>query len=732
WSPFIPLEPESSAYPAIIFTFNLHNTSQLQLQGAIAATLQNAVGWDGITPSQGNRNPLYGGNTNRVRRLGDRTQLVMENHRLAEDDPAAGQMVLTALSAAALAFPQWTHPDQLKRFLEGINLSRQFPDQNTDDQRNFRNVPTMAHGPSPAGTTWNGALMVPYRLEPGEETAITFIHSWYFPNRYVNFDQFGAVRDYGHTKFWLGNAYATRFADATDVTDQLLADHTRLKQATRRWEANFIGSSMEDWLIEAMAAQGSLIRSPTTFRTEDGRFFGFEGSLGKSTANWNGEFGGSCPLNCTHVWNYEMALSALFPTLETSMRTTEYEIMQAPEGYIPHRVILPLYLRQLWAEPIGGPLDPALDGMLGALLKTYREVRTLGDVVWLGDHWPHILRLLTHIRTTWDPDNDGVLNGVQGNTYDIHFHGPNIFIGGLWLAALRAVEEMADILSEPDLGAELHELFERGRDAYDALLWNGEYYIQLLGPEESTDDQIGIGCHSDQLLGQWWAHLLDLGYILPEDHVRTTLTSIVRYNTQNGFRDSHHGYRYFADGDDTGLLICTWPKGGRPNVPVRYCDEVWTGIEYQVAAHCLIEGLTDEGYGILKALRARHNGERRNPYNEIECGDHYARAMAGWSVIEAVSGVRYNAVTGELVLRASSGRLESRVPMITGTGWGTIVQSEAEDVYQIDMHAGYGKIVLNSIVIDEHVGGHLVISAGGQPVHGSMATEERRHTITLP
>ena len=732
WSPFVPLDTAASALPAVLYTFTLRNNSPLQIQGVLASTLQNAVGWDGITPIDGNRNALYGGNTNRTRRSLDRTSIIMENHALPAEHPGNGQMVLTALDPHARAYPQWTDALQFRRFIEGVNVSNQFEGQGADDQRQYRNLPNLPTGPSPAGTTWSGGLMVPFRLEQGDETTITFLHTWYFPNRYVNFDQFGKMRDYGHTRFWLGNAYATRFADAIEVADHLIRDRDRLERNTRRWEANFIGSSMPDWLIEAMAAQGSLIRSPTTFHTEDGRFYGFEGGLGASTSMWNGEFGGSCPLNCTHVWNYEMALAALFPRLELSMRATEFDVMQAPEGYIPHRVLLPVYLKQLWDEPIGGPTQPALDGMLGAILKTYREIRTTGDLVWLGDHWPKIRKLIDYIRTTWDPDGDGVLDGVQGNTYDIHFHGPNIYIGALWLAALRAGEMLAGMMSEPAFGEELHTVFLKGSENYDRLLWNGEYYIQLLEPGQSTDDQIGSGCLSDQLFGQWWAHILDLGYILPKDHVRTALASIVKYNTRTGFRDFEHGFRVYADQDDTGLLICTWPLGGRPNVPVRYCDEVWTGIEYQVAAHCLIEGLTEEGYGILKALRSRYNGTRRNPYNEIECGDHYARAMAGWSVIDAVSGVRYNAVTGQLVLNASSGRIESRVPMVTNTGWGTIVQSEVDGLYQIDMHAGYGSIVLNSVVIDDHEGGSLAILNGGQVVTGAMDTVDRRHTITMP
>ena len=134
---------------------------------------------------------------------------------------------------------------------------------------------------------------------------------------------------------------------------------------------------------------------------------------------WNASFGGSCPLNCTHVWNYEMALARLFPDLERSMRETEFEYAQAPEGYIPHRTLVPLYLKQLWDEPIGGPHNPALDGMLGAVLKLYREVRQSGDLAWLDRLWPRLERLMAYIFATWDEDGDGVLEGEQGNTYDI-------------------------------------------------------------------------------------------------------------------------------------------------------------------------------------------------------------------------------------------------------------------------------------------------------------------------
>ncbi len=480
----------------------------------------------------------------------------------------------------------------------------------------------------------------------------------------------------------------------------MLRERERLEADSRTWEQTLADSTLPAWLVETLAAQGSLMRSPTTFWTEDGKFFGFEGSLGASTGMWNGTFGGSCPLNCTHVWNYEMALAKLFPNLEQSMRETDLEQVQAPEGYVPHRALAPLYLKQMWDEPIGGPTNPALDGMLGTVLKTYREVRVSGDAAWLDRLWPRVKKLLTYTLAKWDEDGDGVLQGEQPNTYDIAFYGPNMYIGALWLAALRAGEEMAKLQSEPDFAATLRQRFVAGSKNYDELLWNGEYYIQILDESEPQEDQFGTGCLADQLFGQWWAHLLDLGHVLPEEHVKATLNSIVRHNVREGFSGFDHDYRVFADRDDSGVLVCTWPQGGRPDVPVRYCDEVWTGIEYQVGAHCIIEGMVDEGLAIVAALRQRYDGRRRNPYNEIECGDHYARAMAGWSVLEALSGFRFDATSGALRFAPVDRSADTyRAPFILGTGWGTFAQTSQGVGMRAEISCTYGELRLSSLTL---------------------------------
>lgn len=732
YSPFIPLDAQASGLPAIIFTFTLHNHWTHQVQGALAATLQNAVGWDGITPAVGNRSPLYGGNVNRLRETSQATTLLMENPALPDDHPGAGQMALSSLSPGTRAYERWTDPGQFLRFLESFNADDHLKHQSMNHRRFSMNGLYQASGPSPAGETWNGGLLVPFWLEPGETTTITFLLSWYFPNRYVNFDQFGPRRNYGKSRFWLGNEYATRFADAQDVTAYVIEHQAWLYETSRRWMEGLYSSTLPGWLNESLAAQGVSMRSPTCFWTEDGKFYGFEGSLGLSTAMWNGDAGGSCPLNCTHVWNYEQALSRLFPALERTMRETDLAHAQAPEGYIPHRTLLPLYLPQLWQVSVGGPTNPALDGMLGTVLKVYREVRQGAGQDWLDTYWPHIQRLMTYILATWDANGDGVLEGEQPNTYDIAFYGPNMYIGGLWLAALRAAEELAK-LQHDEPGSTLYRgIFARATSKYDELLWNGEYYIQLIDPTLPPQDQFGDGCLADQLFGQWWAHLLDLGYILPQEHVRQTLRSIVTYNFRTNFQGFTHGYRVFADQDDTGLLVCTWPRGGRPEVPLRYCDEVWTGIEYQVGAHCLMEGMVEEGLQILEALRGRYSGTRRNPYNEIECGDHYSRAMAGWSVLEALSGARYNERNAALAFSPFSGPRDFRSPFLTAAGWGTFAQQASDRGPTVQLSCAYGTIALRTLILKSATEERVSASLGAEPLQPEIHWEGAEVHLSFP
>ena len=155
-------------------------------------------------------------------------------------------------------------------------------------------------------------------------------------------------------------------------------------------------------------------------------------------------------------------------------------------------------------------------------------------------------------------------------------------------------------------------------------------------------DQYGPGCLSDQMIGQWMSHVAGLGYVFDPEHVKSAVAAIFRHNFRESLEDHSNCQRAYALGDEAALLLCTWPRGGRPALPFVYCDEAWTGIEYQVAAHLIYEGLVEEGLRIVRAVRARHDGVRRNPWNEFECGSYYARAMASYSLLPALSGFSYD------------------------------------------------------------------------------------------
>jgi hypothetical protein len=316
--------------------------------------------------------------------------------------------------------------------------------------------------------------------------------------------------------------------------------------------------------------------------------------------------------------------------------------------------------------------------------------------------WPHIKRAMDWAMEAYDPDENGVIEGEQPNTYDCTVYGPNTFIGSQWLAALRAAEEMARIEDDQAAADRYRERFERGEAAMDADLWNGEYYIQKYDSEKYQKHQYGVGCLSDQVLGQWWAHLLGLGHILPPDHVRRALQSIYEHNLRSDFVGFVQSPRVFAGDHDMGLLNCSWPRGGRPAVPILYADEVWTGIEYQVAAHMIWERLGDRGLAIVKAARDRYNGVarppfKRNPWSEIECGEHYVRPMSSWSLLLAAQGFHCDGPAMAIAFDPRLSPDNHRSFFGAAEGWGTFSQSRRRQRQENVLSLAYGRLRLREI-----------------------------------
>jgi uncharacterized protein (DUF608 family) len=624
WTPFLIFDSDLSGMPLAVFDWQFRNEGEEPLTMCFLASWQNAVGWDGVSSIRDVLSLHYGGNVNQTVSLKDRTEVRMTHARLPEKHPAWGNMTLTLLSEDSFGF-SWQNFSPLWQALLNFDFG-DFP----------RTTP-----PSEPSRTHNGGVGFTTHLSPHEEKNVTVLFSWYFPNRYVNFEQHPKART-SEAPAYLGNYYAKRFESSWHVGEFALTKLPFLRDQTIR-VAEVLASCPCPEVGSAVSSNLATLRTAVCFRTEDGHFFSFEGGCGASTGGMEA-FGGCCPLNCTHVWNYDQTLFPFFPDLHRDMRDTDWLHNQHPSGYLPHRTLLPLSVPPLWGEVIGGPDKPAVDGLLSAILKTYQYWQTFEDDGWFQSVLPCLSRAFDYLWQEHDPTGEGILRGEQPCTYDISLYGPNTFMGSLYLSALKAGEKMFREIDSPR-ARECGKRFASGSRLYDRLCFNGEYFIQDV-PHDEYEYQYGKGCMADQLLGQWWAHILRLGYVLPRAHVRRALRSILAKNFHPRLEGISQSPRVFAMPHESGLLNVVYPEGARPRVPLSYSDEVWSGVEYAVSALLIFEGMMEEGLSLVRAVQERYSGHYRNPFNEVECGDHYIRPLSAFSVWLALSGAHYQRLRG--------------------------------------------------------------------------------------
>ena len=678
FTPFIPLDARASGLPAVIFNLTAHNPGDVAVDVAFMGTAQNSVGWDGFTRIDGVSSPSYGGNRNTTIHLDGVSAVDMTSSGIDATHPKQGHVVLAALTNGAPITNWWDDPQALWADFRARGV-----------------LPDVGESAASAlGRTWNSAVAPRVTVEPGETRTVTFVLAWHFPNRYVNWEQSQLGMDDHDSRFFEGAMYSNWFGSALAVVEHIRDNLADLSDATRLYRDTFFDSTLPAPVLETVSTQTSILRSPTYFWPRNGNFYAFEGCNGASTPQ-NAPRGGCCPLNCTHVLNYEQTLSRLFPDLERTQRDLEFGLQLTGTGGIPHRVVLPLTMPRWGAEyedcdcaagcddeeDLGGVQHHgenavyACDGHFGSILKAYREYLQSGERAWLESIWPQIKLSLDYAIERWDDDRDGVLSGSQWNTYDCAIFGHSSFTTSLYLAALRAVEQMALTLGDSAQATSARELFDKGSAKLDTELFNGEFYLQTVDHDRYETMQYGDGCHADQLLGQWWAHALGLGHLLPAERVTSAVQSIHRHNFRRDLRDHVQRPRVYARPEEPGVLICTWPNGGELEDPTNYCHETaWTGIEYSVAGQLIYEGLVNEALEIVSAIRSRQNGRIRNPWNEVECGDHYARALASWNLLDALSGYVYDAGAGSLTVGPRLSPESYRAFFIGNRGWGTYSQ----------------------------------------------------------
>ncbi|MBX3120482.1 MAG: hypothetical protein KF784_15595 [Fimbriimonadaceae bacterium] len=554
-----------------------------------------------------------------------------------EDEPDAGSFAIAVLSA---------HP----------NLKRTAPEADGSEK-----------------------LLTTIDLRAGETQEVTFAVAWHFPN--PDRKELGFLQDIQKLK----RHYAKRFKDAKDVVAYVATNFDRLAGETRKWVKTWYeDSTLPHWFLERTFMPTSILASQTCYRFDNDRFYGWEGIY-------------CCAGTCTHVWQYAQAVGRVFPALERDLRArADYTIGFHESGALGHR-------GEAWQSV-------AHDGQCGTIMRVYREHTMSADSAFLRRIWPRVKKSIEYMIGQ-DLDDDGILEGAQFNTLDATWYGPMAWISSLYCGALRAGEAMASEMGDTAFSAKCRRIADSGMARMTKDLYNGEYFIHKLDPNHPETNATGNGCHADQAFGQSYMWQLGLPRVQTQSETVSALKSLYKYNfcpDIGPYRENNKnvkGGRWFAMPGEAGLLVCTWPHGGSEIAVAKgadawaamYFNECWTGFEYQVAGHMLYEGLVDEGLTITKTVDDRYSAARRNPYNEIECSDHYARAMASYGVYNGALGFKYHGPKGELSFSPAWGKENFKAAFIAAEGWGSYEQRSTGRRHSFKLTISYGKLRLSKL-----------------------------------
>lgn len=658
WNPFIPGDADRSGLPVGILEYTFENTSGKEIEAVFSYNSRNFM--------------RTGEGTNSVKPIAN--GFILSQQGTAEKPYWQGDFAIFTDQPQTVVDHCWFRGG----WFDGLTMA-----WNTIRSGQLSaNAPVEKDAPG-------ASLFVPLALKPGEKKTIKVYTAWYVP--------FSHLRIGGDPADWTDNNvpasrlnneredkscyrpwYSHRFKDVEEVAGYVRSHYDELRQKTEQFTDAFYRTTLPPEVIEAVAANLTILKSPTVMRTYDGRLWNWEGC---------GDTWGSCHGSCTHVWNYAQAIPHLFPALERSFRHTEFEESQNKAGHQTFRSNLPI-------RPVEHGFHAAADGQLGGIMKVYRDWRISGDDAFLKDMYPKVKASLDYCIATWDPRHAGVIEEPHHNTYDIEFWGPDGMHNSFYIGALNAFAAMSDYLGND--ASFYRSLAEKGKSFTESELFNGEYFIQQIRwtglraqdptklvswtvnysdeakkilEKEGPKYQYGTGCLSDGVLGSWISRMAGLDESLDPAKVKSHLRAVHTYNLKQDLSDHANPQRpSFAFGTDGGLLLCTWPRGGKLSLPFVYSDEVWTGIEYQVASHLMLAGEVQKGLDIVRACRNRYDGSVRNPFNEYECGHWYARALASYGLLQGLTGVRYDAVEKTLYIDSQIGDFTSFLSTETGFG----------------------------------------------------------------
>ena len=685
WSPFIPTDQDNSSLPVGALEYKFTNTSDADVEAVFSYNARNFLAMEGLPQSIDSiQNGFILSQTGSS-----------EKHISNSDFAIYTDSEGTKVNYCWFRGGWW---DPLTMAWNAIS-----------EGDIVENAPVKEDAPG-------ASLYVPFKVKAGESHTIRLYMAWYVPESGLRLGEDALTEeDLPATDDYLKNDdapqyfkpwYATRFSDIHSLISYWSGQYDKLKHNTALFTQSFYDTTLPQEVIDAVSSNLTILKSTTVSRQHDGRMWNYEGT---------GDTWGSCHGSCTHVWNYAQAVPHLFPEMERSLRETEFFVSQNKEGHQTFRSNLPI-------RPVSHNYHAASDGQLGGIIKTYRDWRISGDNEWLAKIYPQLKSSIDYCIRTWDPRHSGALEEPHHNTYDIEFWGADGMCTSFYASALQSFISMGRYLKQ-DM-AFYEDLLRKSKNYLENKLYDGEYFIQniqwkglnatdptqvitteqnsgyseeaiKLLQKEGPKYQYGKGCLSDGIIGCWMALVAGMDEPIDKLKVKSHLNAVYKYNLMHDLSDHANPQRpTFGLGKEGGLLLCTWPKGGKLSLPFVYSDEVWTGIEYQVASHLIFEGEVEKGLDIVRTVRHRYDGKVRNPFNEYECGGWYARALSSYSLLQALTGVRYDAVEQTLYVDSKIGDTFKSF-LSTATGFGTLEMKQGKPSVKM----AYGHLNIKKCIV---------------------------------
>ena len=613
FSPILPNNYKESSYPVALYYWHAKNPGKQRVTVSIMFSWTNMAGWfRDFSPDFSRKIDV--GNVNRLETQTikvDGKDVTMKGivfDRMRRGPVEEGWDGQFAIASAEIPGVRISYLTTTETGRAGQTLWTPFAKDGT--------LPDSSGGWASSGESLCGAIAVTFTLEPGENKSIPMVLSWDFP-----------VVQFGQGTKWLRrytDFFGASGTNAWAIARTGLENGNNWSDQIDRWQAPYVNDETKPlWYrgmlfneMYTMADNGTLWGrpmgaakdTPPTFTYLECFDYPFYDSL-------DVRFYGSMPLakfwpdidkrvmekfadtvaqefKDKHLWGWKTAVDNTLAFEQRKVR-----------GALPHDLGNPmedpvfLINEYNWQET-----SHWKDMNTKFALMVYRDFVTSGatDLEFLRRCWPAVREAMDYMRQ-FDHDGDGLPEneGYPDQTYDTWtMKGESAYCGGLYLAALRASEEMAKLMNQPDAAREYRALFERGQQSFIKKLWNGQYFRYDTGSEYRENVM------ADQLCGQWYASLTGLGELLPREMVRSALRKVYGLNVM-GFQNGEMG-AVNGMGADGKLLTGNDQE-----------QEVWSGTTLGLASLLLSEGLTDEGFhtawGVYHVVYERYGYWFRTP-----------------------------------------------------------------------------------------------------------------------